>query len=284
LSCNRGRNGVAIILNPEARAAWEIGGSKERHGSTGRVLTVRIPLEGAKFLTVCAAYAPTSGQPSAIRQAFFDEVSTLIRSENQKNLLAMFIDGNASMGIGTRGNREQRGPKALGPWGNPHVNLAGQEMLEWMQVEKLSSARSFFRARGDRHDTWRHPKNGKDYSLDQILVPAQQLGRVLQACTRSALAVESDHVPTYLEMHVGRMQRRQKAASQLKPANIAALRNPEKRTAFADAVGSKVVAWLEVRPTASLEERAEAFRVIMPTVAREVCGKRERRDDATTGG
>ena len=152
-SCNRGRNGVAIILSPEARAAWEIGGSKERHGSTGRVLTVRIPLEGAKFLTVCAAYAPTSGQPSAIRQAFFDEVPTLIRSENQHNLLAMFIDGNASMGIGTRGNREQRGPKALGPWGNPHVNLAGQEMLEWMQVEKLSSTRSFFRARGDRHDT-----------------------------------------------------------------------------------------------------------------------------------
>ena len=53
-SCNRGRSGVAIILNPEARAAWEIGGSKERHGSTGRVLTVRIPLEGAKFLTECA--------------------------------------------------------------------------------------------------------------------------------------------------------------------------------------------------------------------------------------
>ena len=28
-SCNRGRNGVAIILSPEARAAWELGGSKE---------------------------------------------------------------------------------------------------------------------------------------------------------------------------------------------------------------------------------------------------------------
>ena len=47
-SCNRGRNGVAIILNPEARAACELGGSMEWHGSNGRTLTVRIPLEGTK--------------------------------------------------------------------------------------------------------------------------------------------------------------------------------------------------------------------------------------------
>ena len=69
-SCNRGRNGVAIILSPEARVAWEIGGSKESHGSNGWSLTVRIPLEGSRFLMVCSAYAPTSGQTSEIRQAF----------------------------------------------------------------------------------------------------------------------------------------------------------------------------------------------------------------------
>ena len=99
----------------------------------------------------------------------------------------MFIDGNASMGIGARpGNREQRGPKALGPWGNPHVNLAGQEMLEWLQIEGLASARSFRRARGDRHGTWWHPKTGLPYSLDYILVRQRQIGRVKQACTRSS--------------------------------------------------------------------------------------------------
>jgi hypothetical protein len=279
-SCNRGRNGVAIILSPEARVAWELGGSMEWHSSTGRALTVRIPVEGRKFLTVCSAYAPTSGQPSTDRQAFYDEVSAQIRSDNQNDFLAVFIDGNASMGIGARpGNREQRGSKALGPWGNPHVNPAGQEMLEWLQVEGLASARSFFRTKGDRYGTWWHPKNRKAYSLDQILVRERQLGRVKQACTRSALAVESDHIPTFLELFVGRMQRRQKAAGQTKPANIAALRDPTTRTAYADAVGSGVAAWLEVHPAASLEERAKAFRVIMPTKALEFCGKRERREE-----
>jgi exonuclease III len=279
-SCNRGRNSVAIILSPEARAAWELGGSKVWHGSTGRVLTVRIPLEGRKSLTVCAAYAPTSGRPSAIRQAFYDEVSTQTGSENQNDFLAVFIDGNASMGTGAcPGNREKRGSKALGPWGNSHVNPAGQEMLEWLQLENLVSERSFFRPRGDRHDTWWHPKNRLPYSLDQILVRERQIGRVKQACTKSAIGVDSDHIPTFLEMRVGRMQRRQQLASQSKPASIAALRDPEKRKAYAEAVGSTVAAWLEGNSAASLEERAEALRAIMPTKALEICGKRERREE-----
>ncbi len=38
------------------------------------------------------------------------------------------------MGIGARGDRAE-GPKGvLGLWGDPHVNLAGQEMLEWLEV------------------------------------------------------------------------------------------------------------------------------------------------------
>ena len=73
-SCNRGRSGVAIILSPEARAAWELGGSWVRHSSNGRALTVRISVEGGKTLTVCSAYAPTSGNTSAARQAFYDDV------------------------------------------------------------------------------------------------------------------------------------------------------------------------------------------------------------------
>ena len=49
------------------------------------------------------------------------------------------------------------------------------------QLKRLAPEISFFRAKGDRHSTWWHPKSGKDYSLDQILVRVRQLGRVQQA-------------------------------------------------------------------------------------------------------
>ena len=279
-SCTRGRNGVAIILNPEARAAWELGGSWVRHSSNGRVLTVRLPIEGGKLLTVCSACAPTSGNTSEARQAFYDDVSGQTRSENQSNVLALFMDCNASMGVGARpGTWKQGDHRALGPWGNRHVNAAGQEMREWLQIEGLAAARTFFRPKGDKHDTWWHPRSKSGYSLDHVIVRKGQIGRVKQARTCSAVAVDSDHVPTYLELRVGRMQRRQKAVGQTKPANIAALRDPEKRRAFADAVGLAITDWHSAHPTASLEERAKVFRDIPSAKALEVCGKRERREE-----
>ena len=64
------------------------------------MLTVRLSVEGGKFLTVCSAYAPTIGNNSAARQAYYDDVSVQTRSENQSDILALFIDGNASMGVG----------------------------------------------------------------------------------------------------------------------------------------------------------------------------------------
>ena len=142
------------------------------------------------------------------------------------------------------------------------MNAAGQEMRDWLQIENLAAERTFFRPKGDKHDTWWHPRSKSGYSLDHVIVRRGQIGRAKQACTYGAVAVDSDHVPTYLELRVGRMQRRQKAVGQTKPANIAALRDPEKRRAFADAVGLAITDWHSAHPTASLEERAEVFRVI----------------------
>ena len=99
------------------------------------MLTVRLSVEGGKFLTAYSAYAPTSGNNSAARQAFYDDVSVQTRSENQSDILAVFIDGSASMGVGALPGTWERGdPRALGPWGNRHVNAAGQEMREWLHV------------------------------------------------------------------------------------------------------------------------------------------------------
>ena len=157
-------------------------------------------------------------------------MSVQTRSENQSDIRAVFIDGNASMGVGALPGTWERGdPRALGPWGNRHVNAAGQEMREWLQVEGLAAARTFFRAKGDRYDTWWHPRYKLGYSLDQIIVRGSQIGRVKQACTCSSVAVASDHVPIYLEIRVGRMQRRQKAVNQMKPASTASFRDPETR-------------------------------------------------------
>ena len=79
--CNR--IGVAIILRAGACAAYESGGAKHYHGKDGRTLLADIPLEGGRVWRVGSAYAPTSGESSTARQAFYDDVSTRIGADSQ---------------------------------------------------------------------------------------------------------------------------------------------------------------------------------------------------------
>ena len=279
-TCRRGRNGVAIVLSPEARMAWEAGGSKINHSSNGRLMTMMLAVEGGLTLKVGSGYAPCSGRSSDERQAFYDDVSTQTSNGNSRDILVLFIDANASPGVGVRAcDRPPGSPRSLGPWGNRNVNAAGQEFREFMQLNGLASAATFFRSKGDNHDTWIHPRTRKGSQIDHALIKIDQIGRVANACVKPSIAVNSDHFPLYVELWTGRMKRRQVTSRQMKPANLGALRNPDIRLAYGNAIGTAMSAWVEAHPEATLEERAGAWREIPQAVALEVCGKRERREE-----
>ena len=113
--------------------AWEAGGSKPIHSSNGRMLTILLPMEGGLTLKVGSGYAPCSGRSSDERQAFYDDVSTQTSAGNARDILVLFIDANASPGVGVRAcDRPPGSPWSLGPWGNRNVNAAGQEFCEFL--------------------------------------------------------------------------------------------------------------------------------------------------------
>lgn len=275
-TCKRGRCGVAIILRKEARASFEHGGFKFRHSSNGRLLVADLALDGGKVFKVGAAYSPCSGQSSEERQAFYDDVAVHTRGASS---VAVFIDANASAGVGVNSkDRPQVERCAFGPFGERHINSAGQEFREFLESENLSSAASFFRSPGDHYATWSHPRDGKGYQLDHMLVKQTDIGRVKNARVRPSLAVESDHFPIYIEVLLGRMYRRQALKKVLQP-NIGTLRNAETRKAFADCVASKVAEWVGENPTITLENRAQSLRFTLQESALEVCGVRTRREE-----
>jgi len=278
----RNRRGVAIILRTDARDAYESGGSKHSHGEDGRTLFVDIPLEGGGVWRVGSTYAPTSGESSTVRQAFYDDVSTCIGAESQDIRLSVYMDANASPGRGVRARDRPAGaPRSLGPYGCSDVNAAGQEFREFLQLHKLASAATFFAS--GKHPfgrtaqaTWWHPATGWGYQIDHIIVRRNQLGRVHNCRARPSLAVNSDHVPVLLQVQLGRMQRKQQQPGR-QTANTDALRAPDVKRAYGELVGEKLSAWRVANLNASLEARAEALRNISAEVAQEVCGKRERR-------
>ena len=99
-SCTRGRLGVVIILSPVARLAWEAGGELVRRDREGRVMTVDLALEGKRTLRLGSAYSPTTGASSDERQAFYDEMTRCSAGGGSRVVLAVGMDGNASIGVG----------------------------------------------------------------------------------------------------------------------------------------------------------------------------------------
>ena len=182
-----------------------------------------LAVEGGLTLKVGSGYAPCSGQSSDERQAFYDDVSTQTSNGNSRDILVLFIDANASPGVGVRAcDRPPGSPRSLGPWGNRKVNAAGQEFREFMQLNGLASAATFFRSKGDNHDTWIHPRTKTGSQIDHALVKINQICRVANACVKPSIAVNSDHFPLYVEIWTGRMKRRQVTSRQMKPANLGA--------------------------------------------------------------
>ena len=68
----------------------------------------------------------------------------------------------------------------------------------------------------------------------------------------------SDHAPVYMAINTGRMQRRQRPRRVgARPANIAALRDPDTRLKFAEKFGADMAEWRRAQPLGSLEDRGQ---------------------------
>ena len=70
------------------------------YNGNGRLLTMLLAVEGGLTLQVGSGYAPCSGQSSDERQAFYDDVYTQTGCGDARDILALFIDANASPGVG----------------------------------------------------------------------------------------------------------------------------------------------------------------------------------------
>ena len=136
------------LFSRQRRAAWELGSSVNIHGGDGRALTTEVPFAGGHAWSVGAGYTPCCGQSTAEWQAFYDAVVTDIGNGGRRNAFSYYLDASASVGASVHTKcRPAGGPSSLGPYGVCHVNPAGQEFHEFLQLQVLASEATFFKKR-----------------------------------------------------------------------------------------------------------------------------------------
>jgi len=197
--------GLAVVLGPEARKAWEKAGC-QRPDFGSRIVAVRLEIaqSGRKrrsiMIVLVSAYAPDSGRPTEEHVDYEMQKQRLYDSIGRYEVMVEGTDANASLGtrsLHAATENDDGRDRVVGPHGIPLVNHAGKAFHQLLGMNQLCAATTYFRKTAHRnhafaHTTWKHPGRQSPYQLDHFIVRQKDLKLVRDAGVWNH-GVYSDH-------------------------------------------------------------------------------------------
>ena len=176
--------GVGIMLNPKATAAWRDAGELWKAVSS-RIVTARLKWVGKgqrrcggsretsnMFLSIVCAYAPTARAPPGVKDQFSSDLQETLDQIPQSDILVVLGDFNARVGVLKPGEDSWHG--VIGRHGLDERNLAGEEFLQFCSVNQLTVMNTWFEKKDIYFGTWMHPATKKQHMIDLIVMRAAQ--------------------------------------------------------------------------------------------------------------
>ena len=187
--------GVAIILSPQARAAWEAAGSVFKPISD-RIMYIRLKVQFS-YITIFAVYAPTNPVSSTIEanqpsEDFYNELHSALANITPTDMVTILGDFNARVGVDSHTNTWHA---VLGPHGVGRVNENGQRLLDFCATNKLLITNSWFQHKLKHQYTWYRngDRSNPGHIIDYVLVSARFRSSVLDTCVYREVQHHSDH-------------------------------------------------------------------------------------------
>ena len=175
-----------------------------------RIIAIQLAARGLsrghskyKKVLLVGAYAPVSSAPEGERELFLRNLQAAVESAERDALLVVGGDFNAQLGVRQPDSLVGVRDTVRGPFGIPHVNRAGEALLDVLVSCELRAVLSYFEKRtrkdffADNFDaaygTWLHPGTKKPYTLDHWFVRQADFKYVTDAAVNSAGVPKTDH-------------------------------------------------------------------------------------------
>jgi len=123
-------------------------------GHSDRIMSLRLPLQGDKSATLVSVYSPTLQADSAVKEAFYGDLHTVITRIDPKDKLIILGDFNARVG---RDSQLWKG--VLGKYGLGNCNDNGRLLLQFCSQHQLTITNTLFQQQDRFKTTWRHPRS-----------------------------------------------------------------------------------------------------------------------------
>ena len=129
-----------------------------------RIMTMRLPLSKDYFATIISVYAPTMTNPDETKEAFYNQLASVLSGIPRTDKLLLIGDFNARIG---RDN--DKWPLVMGKHGIWKCNSDGVLLLALCSEIELIVTNNMFKQKDERKTIWMQPRSGQGHMIDFII-------------------------------------------------------------------------------------------------------------------
>jgi hypothetical protein len=250
------RHGVGVVLNRDWYTTWREAGGHWLCVLPGRLLTVRLPIEKDRFMTIVGVYAPTNvnGHEQETEELYIKLRETIDKIP-ATDLLIMAGDFNARVG------RSEVPHECVGRWAPAETNDNGKHLTALCEDLDLAIMGTFFPHKDVHKLTWRHAATSKWFMIDHVIVRNKHKGRILDVKAHNGTLHQSDHrlVRVKLQLNPRPRRKRQQVGVRQLPHRYdkTQFKNPSLRNEYVRTLRDEGVVFEDHldKPDVSLDER-----------------------------
>jgi len=157
-------------------------------GVNDRLISLRIPLSKDRHAVLVSAYAPTMTNPEDIKEKFYEDLDTLLKSIPSQDKLFVLGDFNARVGTDF-----QTWEGIIGMNGVGKCNSNGLLLLKTCAEHSLLITNTVYRLPHRNRTSWMHPRSKHWHLIDHVITRRRDRRDVLVTKSMCGADCYTDH-------------------------------------------------------------------------------------------
>ena len=165
-SGNPVRRGIGFAIRTALISQLE----QRPQGLSPRLMTMILHLKRGRSAILISAYAPTMSNDDADKEAFYDHLSSVLRTVSFKDRLFFLGDFNARVG-----HDAETWPRVLSQHSVGNENSNGSLLLQTCSEHELAITNTYFQLANKYKTTWQHPRSKHLHMTDHVITRQRHL-------------------------------------------------------------------------------------------------------------
>ena len=194
-------------------------------------MTLRLPLEyGKKFATLVSAYAPTMTNPDEVKDKFYEDLNSVIKTVPKADKLIILGDFNARVG-----NDSTAWEGVIGKHGVGKCNSNGLLLLQTCSEHELLITNTIFPLPIRNRTSWMHPRSKHWHLIDYVIIRKRDRRDIRVTKAMCGAECWTDHrlIVARLNLHI-QPKRRPQGVKAPKRVNVNKLKTEDAKKSFVE--------------------------------------------------